>query len=271
MLTSTLPDEQDLKGRVALVTGAGSGIGRATALLLARKGVFVGCLDRLAELAEDTVLRIAEAGGRAVGLTADVSIAGQVDSAVGKCLEELGSPTIVVNAAGITFRKPALETSVEDWRRVVETNLNGYFYVLSASLPGMAAAGGGSIVQVASVAGHVGISSAPYAAAKGGVLAMTRQLAAELAPLGIRINSISPGHVLTGMSADRFADPAIREEAEASIPLGRIGSPDDIARAIVFLAGPESGYVTGTDLIVDGGLISFIRRRDMPKSGPANT
>jgi 3-oxoacyl-[acyl-carrier protein] reductase len=97
---------------------------------------------------------------------------------------------------------------------------------------------------------------------------MTRQLAAELAPLGIRINSISPGHVLTGMSADRLADPSTRDEVTASIPMGRIGSPEDVARTIVFLAGPASAYVTGADLVVDGGLISLVRRMDMPRARP---
>jgi NAD(P)-dependent dehydrogenase (short-subunit alcohol dehydrogenase family) len=257
-----------LAGRVAIVTGAGSGIGRATALALAAEGMAVACLDRAPDSAAETAALVAASGGRAVPIPVDVSMPVAVESAVSRCRAELGPPAVVVNAAGITLRKTALETSVEDWRRVIETNLSAYFYVLHAAVPAMAAAGGGAIVQVASVAAHVGISSTAYAAAKGGVVAMTRELASELAPLAIRINSISPGHVLTGMSADRMSQPAIREEAEAGIPLGRIGTAEDIARAIVFLAGPESGYVTGTDLVVDGGLISFVRRRDMPLAKP---
>jgi NAD(P)-dependent dehydrogenase (short-subunit alcohol dehydrogenase family) len=258
-------------GRVALVTGAGSGIGRATALRLAAEGAAVACLDRSARACAETSRLIASAGGRALALPADVTSDPQVAAAVGRCLDELGAPTLLVNCAGISFRGSLLTTTPEDWRRVIETNLHGYFYVLAAAVPMMAGAGGGSIVQVASVAGQIGMSSTAYAASKGGVIAFTRQLAYELGPLQIRINSISPGNILTGMSSDRLSDPALRSELEAGTPLGRIGTPDDIASAILFLLGPASGYMTGTDLVVDGGLISFIRRSDQPtaRTGPA--
>ena len=251
-----------LAGRVAFVTGAGSGIARATAMLLAAEGAEVACVDRDPGTAADTAAVIGGGGGRAVALTADVSSDAEVGSAVARCVAELGPPTIVLNAAGISWRQAMTETPPAEWRRVIETNLSGYFYVLHAVVPHMARAGGGTIVQVASTAAHIGMSSTAYAAAKGGVIAFTRQLAFELAPLGIRINSVSPGNTLTGMSGDRLSQPAIRAEVEAQTPLGRIATPEDIARAILFLLAGDSGYITGADLVVDGGLISVLRRSD---------
>jgi 3-oxoacyl-[acyl-carrier protein] reductase len=141
---------------------------------------------------------------------------------------------------------------------VLDVNLTGYFHLLKAAVPRMAAAGGGRIVQIASIAGHTGYGYASYTATKGGVLAITRQLASELAPMRIRINSISPGVIETGLNRDTLATDTIRDATIGNTPWGRIGRPEDIAQAALFLVGPQSEFVTGTDLVVDGGMISCI-------------
>ncbi|MFC4000109.1 SDR family NAD(P)-dependent oxidoreductase [Prauserella oleivorans] len=237
----------------AVVTGAASGIGRACALRLAETGSVVALLDLNG--AGETRKLVEERGGRAVEFTVDVTDDEAVRTVVGKLPEP---PRTLVNAAGIIIRKKLLESSVEEWRRVLDVNLTGYFIMLRHVVPAMARAGGGAIVQIASIAGHTGYGFSSYTAAKGGVLALTRQLAAELAEQGIRINSVSPGGVHSGLNRDTLANETIRSATVGNTPLGRIGEPDDIARAVAFLAGPGADFVTGTDLVVDGGMISTI-------------
>lgn len=237
----------------AVITGAGSGIGRACALRLAATGAAVALLDLHG--AEDTRREIEERGGRAAEFAVDVTD----DDAVRDVAARLPAPPrVLVNAAGVIVRKKLLECSVQEWRRVVDVNLTGYFILLRHVVPAMAAAGGGAIVQVASIAGHTGYGFSSYTAAKGGVLALTRQLAAELAGQRIRINSVSPGVVESGLNRDTLGNAAIRRATVDNIPLGRLGEPDDIARVVAFLAGPDAGFVTGADLVADGGMISTI-------------
>jgi NAD(P)-dependent dehydrogenase (short-subunit alcohol dehydrogenase family) len=243
---------------VALVTGAGSGLGRATALLLAGRGARVAAFDLNAEAVETARQEIVESGGEAAAFAGDSSVEEHAAAAVREAVQRFGKLTILVNAAGIVIRKGLLETSGEEWRRVIDVNLNGYFHFLRAAVPEMQAAGGGRIVQIASIAGHIGYGYPSYTAAKGGILALTRQLAAELAPHGIRINSISPGVIATGLNVDTLSQQAIRQATVANTPWGRIGEPADIARAVLFLVSSESDFVTGTDLVVDGGMISCI-------------
>lgn len=247
--------ERILDGETALVTGAGSGIGRACALLLAGAGARVACLDIDAAAARATSDEIA---GPSVAVEVDTTDEPRVEAAVRTAEAELGPMQVLVNAAGIVIRKSLLETTSAEWRRVLDVNLTGYFHLLRASVPRMEAAGGGSIVQIASIAGHTGYGYASYTATKGGVLAITRQLAAELAPRRIRINSISPGVIETGLNRDTLSTDEIRDATIANTPWGRIGRSEDIAQAALFLAGPASDFVTGTDLIVDGGMISCI-------------
>ncbi|TNC26528.1 SDR family NAD(P)-dependent oxidoreductase [Amycolatopsis alkalitolerans] len=237
----------------AVITGAGSGIGRACALRLAATGATVALLD--VNGAAGTRQAVEEKGGKAAEFAVDVTD----DDAVASVVSRLpGPPRVLVNAAGVIVRKKLLESTVEEWRRVLDVNLTGYFILLRNVIPAMAAAGGGSIVQIASIAGHTGYGFSSYTAAKGGVLALTRQLAAELAPQGIRINSVSPGVVHSGLNRDTLSNETIRAATQDAIPLRRIGEPDDIARAVEFLAGPGAGFVTGTDLVADGGMISTI-------------
>jgi NAD(P)-dependent dehydrogenase (short-subunit alcohol dehydrogenase family) len=242
----------------AVVTGAGSGIGRACALRLAADGANLALLDANGDAARQTRTLIEDRGGRAAEFAADVTDEDAVAAVMEQVREELGAPRILVNAAGIIVRKKLLESTLQEWRRVLDVNLTGYFIMLRNVVPAMAAAGGGAIVQVASIAGHIGYGFSSYTAAKGGVLALTRQLAGELAEQGIRINSVSPGVVHSGLNRDTLGDEAIRAATEANTPVGRIGEPEDIANAVVFLASPQAGYVTGTDLVVDGGMISKI-------------
>ena len=250
--------EQVLRGETALVTGAGSGIGRATALLLAEAGARVAGFDREPETVRRTAEEITSAGGEAHALTGDVAESAQARAAVEEAEARLGPLRVLVNAAGVVVRKGLLDTTPEEWQRVLDVNITGYFNFLQAAVPRMEAAGGGRIVQIASIAGHVGYGYVSYTAAKGAVLSITRQLANELAAKRIRINSISPGVIETGLNRDTLSNDAIRDATIANTPWGRLGAPDDIAQAALWLAGPGSEFVTGTDLVVDGGMTSCI-------------
>jgi NAD(P)-dependent dehydrogenase (short-subunit alcohol dehydrogenase family) len=247
-----------LQEDVALVTGAGSGIGRATALLLAKAGARVAAFDLREEAAQATAEEIARSGGEAIAIAGDSSVERDAQEAVREAVSRFGRLTILVNAAGIVVRKGLLETSGEEWRRVIDVNLNGYFYFLRSAVPEMRSAGGGRVVQVASIAGHIGYGYPSYTAAKGGVLSVTKQPAGELAPHRIRINSISPGVIESGFNVDTLSQQSIREATIANTPWGRLGQPVDVARVVLFLVGPESDFVTGADLVVDGGMISLI-------------
>jgi NAD(P)-dependent dehydrogenase (short-subunit alcohol dehydrogenase family) len=255
MPSHTVGDLVDLSGNRALVTGGGSGIGRGTAELLGAAGAHVLVLDRDMAAARGTVDRIKGEGGSAEPLAIDVTVPGQVESALGDQPLE-----ILVNAAGIIVRKTLMETTHEEWQRIIDVNLTGYFNVLKAAVPALkrARTGSGRIVQIASVTAQVGYGYPSYTAAKGGVFSMTRQLASELAPMGIRINSISPGVIETGINQDTLGQVAIRAATIDHTPLGRIGLPLDIAKAVLFLASDLGEFVTGTNIVVDGGFISAI-------------
>jgi NAD(P)-dependent dehydrogenase (short-subunit alcohol dehydrogenase family) len=243
---------------LAIVTGAASGMCRAAAVELAARGHALALLDVNAQALDEVHAEIEAGGGRAGAYVADVGDPVAVSEAVDRAVAELGTPDVVVNGAGIIIRKPLLDTTPEDWHRVLSVNLTGCFNVLRAAVPHMTS--GGSIIQIASSAAHIGGHGYPaYTASKGGVLAMTKQLAAELAPRNIRINSISPGPIATGINDGIFSDPANREMVTRAVPLSRIGQPRDIAAAIAFLTSADAGFITGIDIVVDGGFISAIK------------
>ena len=241
--------------RVALVTGGGRGIGRAIALRLARDGVAVAVNYRGSEAAAAEVVRQIEAGGgQAVALAADVAVAAEATRLVNDAVARLGRLDILVNNAGITRDNLAMRLNEEDWDAVLDTNLKGAFFCAKAALrPLLRAREAGRIVNISSVAGLVGnAGQANYAAAKAGLLGLTKSLAREVASRGITVNAVAPGFVTTEMT-DALPE-ELREAAVKAIPLGRFGAPEDIAEAVAFLASPAARYITGQVLSVDGGM-----------------
>lgn len=232
---------------VALVTGAASGIGRACVQRLARDGVAVAAVDLDADGIEDVA---------ALALHADVTNAAAVAAAVARTESELGPLDVAVNVAGITGSAEATEchlTPVDEWRRVLDVNLTGSFLVCRAVLPGMLERGAGTIVNVASAAGLVAFPGrCAYSASKGGVVQLTRSLAADYAARGIRANAICPGMVDTPMTQWRLEDPELRAAVLARIPAGRVATADEVADAVVLLAGGELPYMNGAMLVLDG-------------------
>ena len=253
-----------LEGRAALVTGAGSGIGRAVALRFAAEGARVALLDKADEAVLDALAgEIAAAGGSALSLVTDVRDAAAVGEAVARAAREIGPLDIAVNSAGIWYPTPVREAdAVAQFDRMIDTNLKGTFYVVHALIPGMIEAGGGHIVNFASVAGVIGLSqSAAYAASKGGVIVLTRSLGTELAGHGIHVNAVAPGNVRTPMNAwmrEPGNEDMIRR-FERLNPSGRaFAEPEDIVNAVLFLCTAESAAFYGTVLVADEGLTASL-------------
>jgi len=248
-----------LKNRVALVTGAGMGIGKAIAELFAEEGASVAALDINAQVGAQTESEIKAAGGRCIFATVDVSDERQVEVAVHAAESAFGPVDLLLNVAGIAHESPAHLLKLEDWQRIVGVNLTGMFLLAKHVIPGMLELRRGAIVNIASVQGLFGFPGYPhYAASKGGIISMTRQLAREYASAGIRVNCIAPGTVDTPMNEQvlaRAEDPAaLREAWNKMHPLGRFGQPRDIAQVALFLASDESSWITGQCLAIDGGL-----------------
>ncbi|MGW1163376.1 3-oxoacyl-ACP reductase FabG [Streptomyces sp. NPDC002513] len=245
-------------GAVAVVTGAGQGIGAAVAWRLASDGTAVAVLDRTEAATADTVAAIRAAGGTALGIACDVTRTAEVDAAVERVATGLGPPEVLVNNAGIIRDNLLFAMSDDDWDAVIDVHLHGTFRCARAVARHMREHGRGRIVNVSSIAALGNPGQANYATAKAGIQGLTRTLAIELGPSGIRVNAVAPGFVNTAMTdavARRIRrDPAgLRDLAAARAPLRRVGVPDDIAGVVAFLAGPDSGYITGQTIQVDGG------------------
>ncbi len=243
----------DLKEKTAIVTGGGRGIGRAIALALASAGASVAVFEREAAAAAETAAAIEQAGGKALAVPVDVTNLKDVETAVNKVVDLWKRLDIVVNNAGITRDQLLMRMSEEDWEAVLKVNLTGAFAVCRAVVRPLLKQKSGCIVNIASIIGLMGnAGQANYAASKGGLIAFTKSLARELAPRGIRVNALAPGFIATAMTDKIPAD--LREKMVQSIPLGRMGQPEDVARGVLFLAGPDASYITGQVLVVDGGM-----------------
>jgi NAD(P)-dependent dehydrogenase (short-subunit alcohol dehydrogenase family) len=246
-----------LEGKVAFITGAGMGMGREAALLFARHGARVGVADIDAAAAAETVALVAEAGGQAVAVAGDVALEADVRRMIGESVARFGALQVLYNNAGVLWKdrdRSVLETDDGWWERVMGINLKSVFWVTKHGIPHLRQAGGGSIINIGSVSGLVGFTRAQdaYTAAKGALGALTKSLAIQFARDRIRANVIHPGIVDTPLQAPYLSD-AIRREFETGIPLGRIARAREIAFAALFLASDESAYMTGAELVLDGG------------------
>jgi 3-oxoacyl-[acyl-carrier protein] reductase len=247
-----------LEGRVALVTGAGRGIGAEVARQFARAGARVGVLDLTEKQAADTVAEITAAGGQAIALGADVADGDLADRAVARVAEEFGGLDIVVNNAGVTRDNLLFKMTADDWDTVMNVHLRGAFLITRAAQRIMVERRYGRIVNLSSTSALGNRGQANYSSAKAGLQGFTRTVAIELGPFGITVNAIAPGYIDTPMTratADRLGVSAEDRQATvaAGLPMRRVGQPGDIANAALFFAAEESGFVTGQVLYVDGG------------------
>ena len=246
-----------LAGKVALITGAGMGIGREAAVLFAEEGARVVVADIEARVAKETVSAIEKAGGAALAVTGDVAVENDVKRMIEEGVARFGALHVLYNNAGVLWKdrdRSVLETDERWWDRVMAINLKSAFWVTKYGIPELRKAGGGAVVLMGSVSALAGFTRAQdaYTAAKGGLISLTRSLAIQFAKDGIRCNIIHPGIVDTPLQAPYLTD-AIRREFETGSPLGRIARPREIANVALFLASDESSFMTGAELVVDGG------------------
>jgi NAD(P)-dependent dehydrogenase (short-subunit alcohol dehydrogenase family) len=245
-------------GKVAVVIGGSSGIGRAVTLGLAREGAAVVPAARSRERVDAVVAEVADAGGKALAGYVDTTSEGELTTLRDQVLETFGRVDVLVNSAGTLARTTALETSVEDWNRVLEVNLTGAFLACRIFGEAMTAQRGGRVVSITSMASHVGLpQAAAYTASKGGLLALSRALAREWMPTGVTVNTVSPGFFLTDLNAHLLQEGSERRRRiEERTPAGRLGQLDELVGAVVYLASDGAGFVTGVDLPVDGGFLA---------------
>lgn len=247
-----------LKGRVAIITGAGSGNGRGIALRFSEEGVRIVAADVDPESARETANLVEDAGGEAFAVRADVSRREQVSAMVEAATEQFGAIDILVNNAGVETLVPLLDLEESEWDRIVDTNLKGAFLCAQIAARAMVSARTpGAIVNIASINAKIALAGqAHYTSSKGGLIMLTKSMALDLAPHGIRVNAIGPGVIETRMTERSLSDPERRAMLLSKVPLGRVGQPRDVANAALFLASDEASYITGTTLYVDGGWLA---------------
>jgi NAD(P)-dependent dehydrogenase (short-subunit alcohol dehydrogenase family) len=254
--------EMRLKDKVSIITGAASGIGKATALVFAREGAKVMCADVNADGAESVARQIVDTGGDAASIKTDVALEADVKEMVSQTVARWGRLDVLYNNAGIGYGMPVTQVSEADWDRLMDINLKGVFLGCKHAIPEMLKNGGGAIVSTASDAGLIGTAMlSPYCASKGGVVLFTKSLAVEWGAMGIRVNCVCPGVIRTPIldpflaTAQAAGTPA--EEIWARMakahPVGRVGEPEEVGRAVAFLASDEASFITGVALPVDGG------------------
>jgi NAD(P)-dependent dehydrogenase (short-subunit alcohol dehydrogenase family) len=250
-----------LDGKIALITGAGSGMGQATALLFAKEGAKVGVIDYVPAGGQETVRMIREAGGKAIFIEADISKAADAERMIRTTVDTYGRIDILHNNAGISQRMvPMAEITEDEWNHIIDVNLKGVFLSSKYAIPVMLKQGGGVIINTASCAGIVGWAGlSAYSASKGGGILLTKTMALDYAGQNIRVNCICPGFIRTPMAERQLPkDPQAQQAVIMRIqpPMGRIGQPQEIAQAALYLASDDSSFVTGAVLVVDGGLIA---------------
>lgn len=250
-----------LESKVALITGGGSGIGRACAEMFAREGARVAVSDISLERAQATTQFVTSHGGDAIAISGDVSVGDDAQNMVSATVEKFGKLDVLVNSAGVSARNamPKGSSPEEVWDKVIDVNLKGTYMVSWHAMPEMAKSGGGSIINLSSIMGLVGYPVGmgggfnPYNPSKGGVVQFTRNLAIDSASKNVRVNCICPGYVETDLTSALTKDAEALSRLETLHPIGRLGQPEEIAYAALYLASDESGFVTGTPLVVDGG------------------
>lgn len=249
---------KSMDGKVALVTGGGSGIGRSTALVFAREGAAVVVSDVNEAGGHETVKMCEQAGSKAVFIKGDVSRPEDCEAMVDLAVKKYGRLDYACNNAGIGGEaNPLGDYSIEGWQKVIDINLSGVFYCMRYEIPAMLKNGGGSIVNISSILGSVAFGAAPaYVAAKHGVLGLAKSAAVDYAAQGLRVNTIGPGFIKTPLLAGLEADPAIVSMLVSLHPAGRLGNPDEVAEAVVWLCSDKASFVTGAYLPVDGGYLA---------------
>lgn len=250
-----------LKDKTAIITGARRGMGRTHALALAEEGANVVVSDISLEDCQKVVDEIKSAGGEAIAVKCDVTKKQEVEKMVKDALDKFGKINILVNNAGIAEFKAFLEITEEEWDRTLDINLKGYFLCAQACAKEMAKQKSGTIVNISSIAmGQVGVGFSEithYCASKGGIAGMTEALAVELASYNIRVNAIAPGIIETPMIDSIKQDPKTMEAMLARVPMGRVGKPEEVSNAVVFLASDKASYITGSVIVVDGGYLAM--------------
>jgi NAD(P)-dependent dehydrogenase (short-subunit alcohol dehydrogenase family) len=250
-----LPNGLDLSGKVCVVTGAGSGIGQSIAIALALEGAKVAILDRRTEGLDATKMLITDAGGICLPVLCDISDETDVESASKTISKVFGNAEVLVNNAAVVWHGPLEDCKLANWNNLIAVNLTGYFLCSQIFSKGMRAQNRGSIIHISSVmSSYPQPGAGAYSITKAGIQMLSRQIAAEWGPHGIRSNTVNPCLVVTPLSQHIYDRPGVREIREAAVPLRRIGLPDDIARTVLFLASPLADYISGQEIHVDGGV-----------------
>ena len=251
-----------LQDKSAVITGAASGIGRAIALKFVHEGAAVMAADLDGKAAMSLADEIEADGGSAIGIGADITKRAEIDAMVAAAIERFGRIDVLVNNAGSRIIKPFLEHTEEDWRRMLDVNLTGHFLCCQAVIPYMLEAGGGRIINMASIASYVGRPNrAGYVAAKGGLLSLNRALAADMAGKNITVNALAPGMIASPLNRDFAEDQVLGEAWKTENLAGRWGEPEDVAGVAAFLASDDAGFITGETITVDGGSIAALVRK----------